>query len=73
MIEDSETLDTIFADSFPKEINKDKIKEIFEILQSQERPDLVKEMKKLILLKTTGENGAKLDGENTQKEPDLAK
>ena len=34
------------TDSFPKEINKAKIKDIFEILKSQDRPDLVEEMKK---------------------------
>ena len=71
-IQDIETLDIIFADSFPKEINKAKIKEVFEILQSQERPDLVKEMKTLILLKTTGEIGTKPDEEKIQ-ETDLAK
>ena len=60
MFEDSETLDKILlGDSFPKEINKAEIKEIFELLQSQERPDLVKGMKSLILLKITGDNGTK--------------
>ena len=39
MIEDIATLDTMLADSFPKEINKAKIREIFEILQTQERSD----------------------------------
>ena len=34
---------------FPMDINQDKIKEIFEILQSQQRPDLVKEMNNLLL------------------------
>ena len=54
------TLDMVSSDCFPKEINKAKIKEIFDILQSQDRPDLVKEMKKLVLLKTNGENAEKL-------------
>ena len=48
MVEDFAFLNT---DSFPKEINKAKIKDIFEILQSQERPDLVKEMKTLLKFK----------------------
>ena len=56
-------LDRIFTDCFPKEINKAKIKEIFEILHSQRRPDLVKEMKNLVLLKTNGKNGLKLADE----------
>ena len=72
-IEDIAALDTIFTDSFPKEINKAKIKEIFEILQSQERSDLVNELKSFILLKKTGENGAKSDEEKSQEKPDLAK
>ena len=63
MVEDFTLLDTILLDSFPKEINKAKIKEIFEILHSQERPDLVKEMKNLVLLKTNGKNGLKLADE----------
>ena len=47
MVEEIVSLDTILSDSFfPKEINKDKIKDIFEILKSQDRPDLVEEMKK---------------------------
>ena len=62
-IEDIAALDTIFTDSFPKEINKAKIKEIFEILQSKERPDLVKEMKNLVLLKTNGQHFSKLTEE----------
>ena len=59
-IEDIVTLDIIFADSFPKEINKAKIKEIFEILQSQKRPDLIEEMKNLVLLKNIGEESSNL-------------
>ena len=62
-MEDFVELDRIFTDCFPKEINKAKIKEIFEILQSQVRPDLVNEMKSLILLKTPRENGTKLEEE----------
>ena len=73
MIEDIATLDTILADSFPKEINKAIIREIFEILQSQERPDLVNELKSFVLLKKTGENVTKLVEENSQEEPNLAK
>ena len=67
------TLDTILTDSIPQEINKTKIKEIFEILQSQERPDLVKGMKSLILLNITGDNGTKAVEEKSQERPDLAK
>ena len=67
------TLDTILTDSIPQEINKTKIKEIFEILQSQERPDLVNELKSFVLLKKTGENVTKLVEENSQEEPNLAK
>ena len=48
MVEDFAFLN---ADSLPKEINKSKVKDIFEILQSQERPDLVKEMKTLLQFK----------------------
>ena len=73
MFEDSEILDKILGDSIPQEINKTKIKEIFEILQSQERPDLVNELKSFVLLKKTGENVTKLVEENSQEEPNLAK
>ena len=59
-IEDIVTLDIILTDSFPKEINKDKIKEIFEILQSQNRPDLIKEMKNLVMIKSCGEKSSHL-------------
>ena len=52
MIEDFALLDILLSDSFPKEINKAKIKEIFEILQNKVRPDLAQEMKNLLLLKT---------------------
>ena len=51
MGDDLTILDHIFSDSFPQEINKDKMKEIFEILQSHERHDLAKEMRKLLSLK----------------------
>ena len=57
MGEDFTILDHIFSDSFPQEINKDKIKDIFEILQSQERHELSKEMKNLLLLKTCHGSG----------------
>ena len=56
-------LDTILLDSFPKEINKAKIKEIFEILHTQERPDLIQEMKKLLWLKTNPKDGLKITEE----------
>ena len=56
MIEDFALLDTIFTD-LPKKISKDKIQEIFEILQSQERSDLTQEMKKLLQFKTSGKDG----------------
>ena len=47
MVEEIASLDTILSDSFfPKDLNKTKIKDIFEILKSQDRPDLVEEMKK---------------------------
>ena len=52
MIEDFALLDILLSDSFPKEINRAKIKEIFEILQNKVRPDLAQEMKNLLLLKT---------------------
>ena len=63
MIEDIAALDTIFKDSFPKEINKAKIKEIFEILQNQNRPDLIEEMKNLVLIKNCGEKNSNLTEE----------
>ena len=47
MVEEIASLDTILSDSFfPKDLNKTKIMDIFEILKSQDRPDLVEEMKK---------------------------
>ena len=64
MIEDFELIDILLSDSFPKEINKSKIKDIFEILQSQERPDLAQEMKKLLLLKTIRKDGSKRNQSN---------
>ena len=64
MIEDFTLLDTICSD-LPKEISKDKIKEIFEILQTQERPHLTQEMKKLLLFKTSGKDGLKIAGKET--------
>ena len=61
MIEDFALIDILLSDSFPKELNKSKIKDIFEILQNLERPDLAQEMKKLLLLKTNGKDGSKRD------------
>ena len=52
-------IDTILSDSFPKEVTKAKVKEIFEILHTQERPDLIKEIKNLLQLKTNGKDGLK--------------
>ena len=65
MIEDFALLDILLSDSFPKELNNSKIKDIFEILQNQERPDLVQEMKNLLLLKTIGKNSSKSKLTNT--------
>ena len=59
MIEDFALLNILLSDSFPKELNKPKIREIFEILQNQERPDLAQEMKNLLLLKTDENNASK--------------
>ena len=53
MAKDLVSLDT-FLSSLPKEINKSNIKEIFEILRNKERPDLVKEIKNLLLIKKSG-------------------
>ena len=50
-VEDTSMLDTLISNHFPMEINKAKIKEIFEILQRIKRPDLIEEMKN-VLLKT---------------------
>ena len=65
MIEDFELHDILLSDSFPKEINKGKIKDIFEILQTQERPDLSHELKKLLLLKTIEKDTSKIEVINT--------
>ena len=59
MIEDFALLNILLSDSFPKELNKVKIREIFEILQEQERPDLAQEMEKLLQLKTTENDASK--------------
>ena len=64
MIEDFALIDILLSDSFPKEVNKSKIKDIFEILQNQERPDLAQEMKKLLLLKSIRKDGSKSDDES---------
>ena len=56
-------IDTILSDSFPKEVTKAKVKEIFEILHTQERPDLIKEIKNLLQLKTNGKDGLKITEE----------
>ena len=65
MIEDFALLDILLSDSFPKEINKFKIREIFEILQNQERPDLTQEMKNLLLIKTSQNDASKRKVTNT--------
>ena len=59
MIEDFALLDKICSD-LPKEISKAKVKEIFEILKTQERPDLTQELEKLLLFKTNGNEGLKI-------------
>ena len=59
MIEDFALLDILLLESFPKELNKAKIREVFEILENQERPDLAQEMKKLLLFKTTENDASK--------------
>ena len=51
-VKNTSMLDTLISNHFPKEINKAKINEISEILQSHKRPDLVKEIKNLVLLNT---------------------
>ena len=53
----------ILSDSFPKEINKAKIKEIFEILHTQEWLDLIQEMKNLLQLKTNRKDSLKITNE----------
>ena len=69
MIEDFALIDILLSDSFPKELNKSKIKDIFEILQSQERPDLAQEMKKLLLLKKIGKERSNRDESNAVNLP----
>ena len=59
-VENTSMLDTLISNHFPKEINKAKINEISEILQSHKRPDLVKEIKNLVLLKTRVIEGPKM-------------
>ena len=59
MIEDFALLDKICS-YLPKEISKAKVKEIFEILKTQERPDLTQELEKLLLFKTNGNEGLKI-------------
>ena len=64
MAKDLVTLDTfLLSISLPKEINKSNIKEIFEILQNKNRPDLVKEIKNLLLIKKSGNDVPKKDDE----------
>ena len=65
MIEDFALIDILLSDSFPKELNKPKIREIFEILQNQERPDLTQEMKNLLLIKTPQNDASKRKVTNT--------
>ena len=48
---DSNYYESIFDKSFPNEINKDRITDIFEILQINERNDLVDELEKYVMLK----------------------
>ena len=50
IVEDFSMQETLTSNHFPKEINKAKINEISEILQSNKRPDLVKEINDLVLL-----------------------
>ena len=63
MVEYFAMFDTILSDSFPKEINKAKIKEIFEILHTQEWLDLIQEMKNLLQLKTNRKDSLKITNE----------
>ena len=69
MIEDFALIDILLSDSFPKELNKSKIKDIFEILQNHERPDLAQEMKKLLLLKKIGKDRSNRDESNAANLP----
>ena len=64
MATDLVSFDTfLLSISLPKEINKSNIKEIFEILQNKNRPDLVKEIKNLLLIKKSGNDVPKKDDE----------
>ena len=49
--------------SFPKEIDKAKIEEIFKFLQAHDRPDMVEEIKNLVIL--SGKNFTKMAEEKT--------
>ena len=60
-VEDTSMLDTLISNHFQKEINKAKINEIFEILQSHKKPDLIEEMKNLALLKKDCPKMAEMD------------
>ena len=42
------TIATIFSDPFPTEFNKSRIREIFQILQSQDKDDLREELKTIL-------------------------
>ena len=71
-VEDTSMLDTLTSNHFPKKINKSKINEIFEILQSHKRPDLVKEIKNLVQLHTRaidGPNMTEMDTSTTKVLP----
>ena len=71
-VEDTSMLDTLISNHFPKEINKAKINEISEILQNNKRPDLVKEIKNLVLLNTRaidGPNMTEIDTPTTKVLP----
>ena len=46
---DSDT-DTLFLGTFPEEVNQDRIRQIFQILQSQDRNDLTEDLKTLVKL-----------------------
>ena len=59
MVKDFVLLDKICSD-LPKEISRDKVKEIFKILKTQKRPDLTQELEKLLLFKTNGNDGLKM-------------
>ena len=59
MVKNFALLDKICSD-LPKEISRDKVKEIFKILKTQKRPDLTQELEKLLLFKTNGNDGLKM-------------